>query len=73
MNWLEKIQLRGPGLPVVNVIVSYCCAQKMLKETKIEETISFFGIFLLLVPFQYAHTPKIGQSHSCSDARYVSG
>ena len=73
MNWLKKIQLRGPGLSVVNIIVSYCYAQKMLKETKTEETISFFVMFLLLVPFHYVNTLRIEQSHPGSDAPYVSG
>ena len=44
----------------------------MLKETKTEETISFFVMFLLLVPFHYAHTLRIEQLHSGSDPRCVS-
>ena len=44
----------------------------MLKETRTEETIRFFVIFLLLVAFHYGHTLRFKQSHSGSDARYGS-
>ena len=43
LNWLAKIELRGPGLPGRHYenIIGYCCStQKMLKET--EETIGYF-------------------------------
>ena len=47
-NWLAKIEFRGPGPLVVNIIVNYCCTQKMLKETETEETIVFFcQIFII--------------------------
>ena len=48
-------------------------AVQSVPKTKTEDTISFFVISLLLVPFQYVHTLRIEQSHPGSDARYVSG
>ena len=41
IDW-QKLNLEGPGPLVVNIIVNYCCRQKMLKETKTDETIVFF-------------------------------
>ena len=35
---------------VVNIVVTYCCTRKMLKES--EGTIGFFVTFLSLVAFQ---------------------
>ena len=32
LNWLAAIELRGPGALVFNIVVSYCCKRKMLKE-----------------------------------------
>ena len=32
LNWLAKIELRGPGALIFNIVVSYCCKQKMLKR-----------------------------------------
>ena len=44
IDW-QKLNLEGPGPLVVNIIVNYCCRQKMLKETKTDETIVFFVTF----------------------------
>ena len=46
LNWLEKITLRGPGPPWINIIVNYCYTRvllyaEVLKETESEETIVF--------------------------------
>ena len=52
LNWLAKIELRGPGPPDCQIDVNYCFTRvlllnaKMLKETEIEETIVFFVTFL---------------------------
>ena len=47
IDW-QKLNLAGPGPLVVNIIVNYCCRQKMLKETETEETIVFFcHIFII--------------------------
>ena len=47
IDW-QKLNLEGPGPLVVNIIVNYCWRQKMLKETKTEETEVFFGhIFII--------------------------
>ena len=43
IDW-QNLNFEGPGPLVVNMIVNYCCTQKMLKET--EETIDFFVTFL---------------------------
>ena len=39
---------------VFNIVVSYCCKRKMLKET--EETMGFFVTFLSMVKFQLRET-----------------
>ena len=44
IDW-QKLNLEGPGPVVVNIIVNYCCRQKMLKGTKTDETIDFFVTF----------------------------
>ena len=51
LNWLAKIELRGPGALIVNIIVNYCPARlllhaKMLIDTETEVTIGFVGTFL---------------------------
>ena len=48
LNWLPKIELRGPGPQIVIIIVSYCYTRvllytKIVKETETEETIDFFN------------------------------
>ena len=49
-NWLAKIELSGgPGPLVFNIVVNYCCRQKILKETETAGTIGFFVSFLSLV------------------------
>ena len=57
MNWLPKIELRGPGPPDCQIVVNYCYERvllyaKMLRETVTEETKGFFVIFLSLQAFQ---------------------
>ena len=44
IDW-QKLNLEGPGPLVVNIIVNYSCRQKMLKETKTDETIVFLSHF----------------------------
>ena len=47
IDW-QKLKLKGPGPLVVNIIVNYCSTQKMLKNTKTDETIVFFcHIFII--------------------------
>ena len=43
LNWLAKLNLAGPFTG--NIIVKYCCNQKMLKETESEETKGFLSHF----------------------------
>ena len=43
LNWLSRIELRGPGPSwVVNIIGNYCCKGKILKKIERFETIVFF-------------------------------
>ena len=52
LGW-PKLNRVGQYPLVVNIVVNYCCTQKMLKETETEETITgFFVTFLSLVAFQ---------------------
>ena len=56
LNWLAKIELRGPVPIFVNIVGHYCCTRvllhaKKLKETETEETVGFFVTFLSLVAF----------------------
>ena len=54
LNWLAKIELRGPGPPDRQIAVNYCFTRvlllytKMLKETETEETIGFFVTFFVI-------------------------
>ena len=63
LNWLAKIELRGPGPPDRQIVVNYCftrvllCAN-MLREIESEKTIDFYVTFLSLVVFQLV----VGQS-----------
>ena len=36
----------------VNIVVNFCCKQKMLKETETKQTVRFLVTFLSLVTFQ---------------------
>ena len=56
LNWLAKIELRGPGPPDRQIVVNYCFMRvllyaKILREIKTEEAIGFFVTFLSLVVF----------------------
>ena len=53
LNWLANIELKGPGLLVVNIIANYCCTHvlsyaKLLKEIETEETRLFCHIFFIV-------------------------
>ena len=37
---------------MANIIVTYCCTRKILKETETEETMGFFIAFLSLVALE---------------------
>ena len=47
LNWLAKFELRGPR--VVNIVVNYCCSQKMLKELKLKIQIAFYNFVISLI------------------------
>ena len=52
LNWMEKIDLSGPRLPTL-ALVLVCCARillyaKMLKETKTEKTKHFLVIIIVI-------------------------
>ena len=55
LNWLAKIELRGPGPPNPQIVVNYCFMRvlhaKIFREIKSEEAIGFFVTFLSLVVF----------------------
>ena len=55
MKLVGKIELNRPL--VVNIIVKYCCKQKMLKETESEETKVFLSHF-----YHWWH-PLVSKSH----------
>ena len=55
LNWLPKIELRGPGPPgrqYYNLVILHLCTLVHEDASKTEETIEFFVTFLSLVSFQ---------------------